>query len=62
MIIANLKSEPEVVTLTLVDRTKRRITVGPRGSSAAQVQVMDNILMTDDLINKIRNRIISVIQ
>ena len=58
MIIANLKSEPEVVTLTLVDRTKRRITVGPR----EKVQVMDNVLMTDDLVNKIRNRIISVIQ
>jgi hypothetical protein len=54
--ISNLTYEPKVVTLVKVDRTKSKITLGPRET----VQILDKIILDKDLTNKIRKKIITV--
>lgn len=59
MVIRNLKTEPEIITLRMPDGTKNRIYMNAAGKSGDQIEVPD-FTPTGDLALKVKNKIISI--
>ena len=59
MVIRNMKSEPEVITLRMPDGAKNRIYLNAAGKSGDKIEVPD-FKPVGDLALKMKNRIISI--